>query len=168
MSDDEPAGESRPERVESPAERIDRNWNELLQELRVTQTGVQILTGFLLMLPFQSRFDVLGDDQRAVYLWVVSFSLASTALLLTPVVVHRMLFRTHAKDVILTVSTRLAVAGLFLLAAAVAGVVWLVWGVVAGGHRSLWAAGAVAAAVVVLWVVLPLLMRRRVSEEPYR
>src|SRR5690606_31603274 len=58
-------------RPETPEQRSDRNWNELLQELRVMQTGVQILTGFLLILPFQSRFADLDDYQRTVYLTLV-------------------------------------------------------------------------------------------------
>src|SRR5665647_819594 len=58
-------------RRETPAERLDRNWNEILQELRVTQTGIQILTGFLLTVPFQQRFAELTDDQRRIYLTLV-------------------------------------------------------------------------------------------------
>lgn len=155
------------ERSETAAERIDRNWVELLQELRVTQTGVQILTGFLLFLPFQARFDILGDGQRVLYLCVVTLSLIATALLLTPVVLHRVLFRAHAKDVLLRVSTHMALAGMFVLAAAVGGIVWLVWAVVAGPATSWWATGVVAVSIACLWLVLPMLMRRRISPEPY-
>jgi hypothetical protein len=65
-------------RRETPAERSDRNWNELLQELRVTQTGVQILTGFLLTLPFQERFEDLDDHQRTLYLILVALAVLTT------------------------------------------------------------------------------------------
>lgn len=166
VTDDDPLPLSR-ERSETVAQRIDRNWNELLQELRVTQTGVQILTGFLLILPFQARFDVLGPGEKVLYLWVVSLALIATVLLLTPVMLHRLLFRRHAKDVLLRVSTRLAVAGLFVLAAAVAGIVWIVWSVVAGPANSWWATGVVVATVAALWLLLPQLMRRKISTEPY-
>lgn len=156
------------ERPETPAQRIDRNWNELLQELRVTQTGVQILTGFLLTLPFQARFGDLGPSQRVLYLSVVALALLSTALLLTPVALHRTLFRTHAKDLLLAVSNRLAVIGLFVLAAAVGGIVWLVWEIVAGPGAGRWAAAAVGFVVALLWVVLPVAVKLRTSMEPYR
>ena len=67
-------------RSETQSGRLDRNWSSLLQELRVTQTGVQLLTGFLLTLPFQARFAQLGDDLHTVYLMTVACSLAATVL----------------------------------------------------------------------------------------
>ena len=79
-------------RSENP-ERLDRNWSSLLQELRVTQTGVQSLTGFLLTLPFQQRFDRLDALMRAVYVATVTCSIAATIALVSPVAMHRLLFR---------------------------------------------------------------------------
>ena len=69
------------DRDETEAERLDRNWSSLLQELRVTQTGVQLLTGFLLTLPFQQRFTVLDGTMRTIYLITVACSIGSTVLL---------------------------------------------------------------------------------------
>ena len=66
------------ERNETPAERLDRNWSELLQELRVTQTGIQILTGFLLILPFQARF--LDLDPALVAVFLVSCQVEALAI----------------------------------------------------------------------------------------
>src|SRR5882757_630628 len=82
-------------RSETETERLDRNWSSLLQELRVAQTGVQLLTGFLLTLPFQQRFDVLDHTMRIVYLVTVGFSVTATILLIAPVGMHRLLFRQH-------------------------------------------------------------------------
>ena len=65
---DHPRAEEDPERDETPTERLDRNWGDLLQELRVSQTGVQLLTGFLLTLPFQSRFAELDRVEQNIYL----------------------------------------------------------------------------------------------------
>src|SRR3712207_4786869 len=79
-------------RHETPAERSDRNWNGLLQELRVTQTGVQILTGFLLTLPFQERFEDLDGYQRTLYLVLVLLAILTTGLITAPVSLHRILF----------------------------------------------------------------------------
>src|ERR1700712_4312613 len=84
-------------RSETETERLDRNWSDLLQELRVVQTGVQLLTGLLLTVPFQARFSDLTGYQRVVYQATVSTSVIATALLITPVALHRLLFRQHAR-----------------------------------------------------------------------
>src|SRR3954468_4193170 len=109
------------ERGETPLQRLDRNWADLLQELRVVQTGVQLLTGFLLTLPFQSRFEQLSELQQAIYLATVSFSVASTGFLIAPVSLHRILFRQHARHVMVAISHRLALIGLGLLGVAIVG-----------------------------------------------
>src|SRR5438067_8438821 len=80
-------------RHESEAERIDRNLNELLQELRVASIGVQVLFGFLLSLPFTTRFTRLSDAQRSLYLIALLLAALSTALLIAPVAYHRLVFR---------------------------------------------------------------------------
>src|SRR5260370_2777973 len=105
----------RRERGETEVQRLDRNWNSLLQELRVVQTGVQLLTGFLLTLPFQQRFDVLGDDMRVVYLATVGCSVAATLLLFAPAGMHRLLFRRHRIAVLVSAAHRCAYAGVLLL-----------------------------------------------------
>ena len=84
-------------RDESVNERMDRNWNEILQELRVTQTGTQIFTGFLLTIAFQQRFGDLTTFQTRVYLVLVVTAVLTTALGLAPVNLHRALFRRSAK-----------------------------------------------------------------------
>src|SRR6187551_117438 len=87
-------------RDETLNERMDRNWNEILQELRVTQTGTQILTGFLLAIAFQSKFDDLTTFQVRVYLILVITAVLTTATGLAPVNLHRGLFRKHAKPMV--------------------------------------------------------------------
>lgn len=154
-------------RGESVAQRIDRNWSELLQELRVTQTGIQILFGFLLTLPFQARFAGLSGAQRVIYLLVVAFITVSTVCNLTPVVAHRFLFRRRVKDVLLNVSDRLALVSLASLALALLGAVGLVVDVIAGRTGALIGAGALAVLVVALWVVVPLLILRNRNRERY-
>ena len=72
---------------ESDSERLTRNLNELLQELRVTQTGVQILTGFLLTLPFSQRFKELDGVQRTSYLAILCGSVIATGLIIAPVAI---------------------------------------------------------------------------------
>ena len=85
-------------RNETREEQLDRNWAELLQELRVLQTGVQILAGFLLTLPFQERFGRLDDFQVNLYLVNVVIATLTTAFILLPVSVHRRLFRKRLKE----------------------------------------------------------------------
>ena len=119
MDPREPTNEPAPERDETPAERLDRNWAELLQELRVTQTGIQILTGFLLVVPFQTRFLDLDPILVGVYLAAVMFAAIATGLVLTPVTAHRLLFRRHEKDVLVQLGGISAILGLASLAVTV-------------------------------------------------
>jgi len=111
-------------------ERITRNWNELLQELRVTQTGAQILSGFLLTVPFSNRFEDLADGQRAAYLVVLCGATLTTALLVAPVAFHRVLFRQRMRPWLVEVSNACAKAGLLCLALTSSGCVFLVFDVV--------------------------------------
>ena len=146
-------------RHETETERLDRNWASLLQELRVAQTGGQILTGFLLTLPFQQRFGGLDATMRTVYLVTVAASVASTVLLIAPVAMHRLMFRRHRLPTLVASAHRCAIGGLGLLGSALAGVMVLVFDVVAGRPAS-WIAGICAGlALLGFWVVLPLWQR---------
>jgi hypothetical protein len=147
-------------RDETEAERLDRNWSVLLQELRVTQTGVQLLTGFLLTLPFQQRFTLLSDTMRIVYLGTVACSLASTVLLVGPVGMHRVLFRRHRLDTLVTTAHRCAMAGLLLLGIALVGVAIVIFDAVAGSAAGWIAGGFVAVGFLYLWFSLPMFQRR--------
>ncbi|TXI46724.1 MAG: sodium:proton antiporter, partial [Mycobacterium sp.] len=142
-------------RSETQAERLDRNWSSLLQELRVTQTGVQLLTGFLLTLPFQARFAQLGDDLHTVYLMTVVCSLAATVLLVAPVAMHRLLFRRHRLNTVVSVSHRCAYAGLLLLGTALTGVAVVVFGAVLGTTAAAVAGVLTAVAMLIAWVAFP-------------
>src|SRR6516165_4832365 len=124
-------------RGETEAERLDRNWNSLLQELRVVQTGVQLLTGFLLTLPFQQRFDILSEPMRVVYLATVGCSVGATVLLIAPVGIHRLLFRRHRLQVLVSAAHRCAYAGLALLGAALTGMIVIVFAAVSGRNAGL-------------------------------
>jgi hypothetical protein len=151
---------NRDERAETQTQRLDRNWACLLQELRVVLTGVQLLTGFLLTLPFQQRFAVLDDRLHVLYLATVACSIAATVLLTAPVALHRLLFRRHMLRQLVTVSHRLTMVGLLLLGVAVSGVATMVFEVIAGRSAGLVAGLSTLSAWVVLWVLLPLVTRR--------
>jgi hypothetical protein len=148
-------------RKETPNERADRNWNELLQELRVMQTGVQILTGFLLTLPFQPTFADLDDYQRTVYLALVVTSVIATALIVAPVSVHRSLFRQQMKRHIVTLADRLTRVALAVLALVMTGASLLVFDVVVGRTEGIVVGASVLVVLALVWVVLPEVLRRR-------
>ncbi|MFJ1511442.1 DUF6328 family protein [Cellulosimicrobium funkei] len=147
-------------RDESAEERSDRNWAELLQELRVMQMGVQILTGFLLTLPFQQRFGDLDTFQTDVYLALVALAVLSTGLFVTPVSLHRTLFRRHRKTTLVNLSDRIARLGVLVLAFVVTGTVLLVVDVVVDRTAALWSSGCTLVLLVGLWFVLPRLVAR--------
>ncbi len=146
-------------RSESEAQRLDRNWYSLLQELRVTQTGVQLLTGFLLTLPFQDRFAQLSPGLHATYLATVTCSLAATVLLVAPVGMHRLLFRRHKVRPLVSAAHRFALWGLLLLGAALAGVAVVVFGAVVSESAGVIAGVVSAVAMLSAWVAYPLWMR---------
>jgi Family of unknown function (DUF6328) len=146
-------------RGETEVERLDRNWNSLLQELRVVQTGVQLLTGFLLTLPFQQRFNVLGPPMRLLYLATVACAVCATVLLITPVAMHRMLFRRHRLQVLVSAAHRCAFAGLALLGLAVIGLTTIIFAAVAGRTVGLIAGACALPLFTFFWWVLPLILR---------
>ena len=143
------------ERDETATERADRNWDELLQELRVTQTGLQILTGFLLTVPFQQRFGDLSPTLRVVFLLALSLAVVSTVIVVAPVASHRILFRRRAKAELVSAADRLTKAGLTTLALTIVAVVVLVFGFVAGTIAAVVAGVVALAFFVVQWVVVP-------------
>lgn len=157
------SGGNDPGRDETTEERDDRNLTELLQELRVAGLGIQVLFGFLLSLPFTSRFEKLDATQRDLYLAAVLLAVASIVLLTAPVAYHRVLFRRHRKEWLVRVGNRTAIAGLGCVAAAVSTSVALVTSFVAPGPLALATASVVPAAFIGLWFILPIASRRSSS-----
>jgi hypothetical protein len=153
-------------RDESVNERMDRNWNEILQELRVTQTGTQIFTGFLLTIAFQSRFSELTVFQVRVYLTLVIAAVLTTALGLAPVNLHRGLFRRGAKMIIVETAHIIMRITLVGVAVMLIGTVLLIFDLVLDRHAALIAAGATLLIVIVLAVLPPLLRSNRSTESP--
>ena len=148
-------------RDETREERADRNWNEVLQELRVLQTGTQILTGFLLALAFQPAFADLSDPQRVVYLALVVLSAISSIVALAPVALHRVLFQQRAKPAVVRYGHVALITALLTVSVLVVGVVAFVFDVVLDGAAAWWALIALALLILVLWLVVPAIMRVR-------
>lgn len=152
MEDDQRHGETADERA-------DRNFGDLLQELRVTETGVQILFSLLLTIPFAARFPDITALQRAVYFAALMLAAAANVVLIAPVAYHRLLFHRGAKALVVRWSSRLALAGLGLLLLAVVAVLLLIIDVLFAS----WIATAVAVVfgllTCLLWFLPPLLNR---------
>jgi hypothetical protein len=131
---------------ENPKQRVDRELHELLEEIRVALPGVELLFGFLLILPFSERFDVLGAPQRAIYLVCLLATAAATALFISPSAQHRVGFRALNKERLLIRMNRRVIAGLILVAVAIslatALIVWIVfaptWALVIGLGTAAW------------------------------
>lgn len=137
------------------AKTLTRNWNELLQELRVAQTGVQILTGFLLTVPFSSRFEDLNDRQLTVYLVVLSGAVLTTGLVTAPVAFHRILFRRRRREWLVEAANIAARAGLVASALTSSGVLFLVFDVVLGPRAAAIAMAAALVFFLSVWGAVP-------------
>ncbi len=148
------------ERDETELQRLDRNFVELLQELRVAQTGPQILFAFLLTLTFTQRFGDTTTFQRGLYFVTLLLSAAAASLLIAPVSVHRLLFRQHAKRSLVDVSNRLAIGGLLSLCLAIVGVLWFIADVLYGVWPGVATALVSAAWFGFFWYAVPVRLAR--------
>ena len=140
---------------EEEEKRLDRNWAELLQELRVTQTGTQIVSAFLLAVAFQQRFKELTALQLDLYLLLVLFAGVSTIIGLAPVILHRTYFRQGAKAHVVKVGNRLLFTEVIVVGLLAIGVVTFVFDFLVGHIPALIAACVISIVVIALWVILP-------------
>ncbi|MDQ0028382.1 hypothetical protein J2S89_000190 [Arthrobacter bambusae] len=149
---------------------MDRNWNELLQEMRVLQTGVQIIGGFLLTLPFQQRFSILTEPQKWWFLLLVVLATMTTGLMLVPVSLHRRLFQHHVKYRLVAAGNMIVKVVVACVALLIAGCAGLIFSVAVGPEAGLAAGGSIFVALAALVLVYPLLSwtpgRRRKEPEP--
>jgi hypothetical protein len=152
-------------RDEPLTQRDDRNLAELLQELRVAGLGVQVLFGFLLSLPFTSRFAALSYGQRQLYLTSLLLAALSTALLLGPVAYHRLVFRRNQKEHLIMVANVMAIVGLATVGLAICAAVLLVTGLVDRGLPAVIITSCVAVLYAGLWFALPLTRRGRTDRD---
>ena len=157
---DDSAGGGPPRaRDETTAERADRNYGEQLQELRVAQTGVQLLLGFQLTIAFTQPFQELSTSQKDLYLLGIGASVAALLCLMAPVVVHRMLFGQGLKPRLVAATHVLTLVGMVGLAVAVAASVTLASWVAEGPVVARWFLAGTACGAVLLWLALPLALR---------
>jgi hypothetical protein len=155
-------------RHETPHERLDRNMQELLSELRIVVTGVQVLFAFLLVVPFNAGFAHIGPFQRGVYFVTLLLAALAAACMLAPAAHHRILFRSDDKAHVVSVSNRLMLTGLCFLALAMCGSLLLVatklFGVRTGGITV----AVAASGFLVLWFAMPLIRKARLNSASRR
>jgi cation transport ATPase len=160
-----PVGKKRnpSEQAESEQERLNRELDQLLQELRVAMPGVQVLFAFLLAVPFQQRFVEVTAFQQDVYFGTLLAACAASALFVAPTAFHRLMFRGRDKALLVSMSSKLALAGLACLAIAMNGAVLLVTDVLFGTTTVVVTVILTSALFAGLWFVLGLV--RRMSDE---
>ena len=140
-------------------ERLDRELMELVNELRVALTGVQILFAFLLTVPFTQRFAKVTEFQRHLFFVTLLAAAVAVVLLIAPTARHRLLFRQHDKERIVVSSNRYAIAGLATLAAAMTGAVMLITDLLFHKTMVTWVTAILATLFVLLWFVVPAVRR---------
>ncbi|MET7283638.1 DUF6328 family protein [Kribbella sp. NPDC005582] len=149
---------------EDSGERLDRHWNELLQELRLAQTGTQILFAFLLSIGFQGQFQAADQFTHLVYAGTLIASALAVALFLAPVSFHRIVHRQGLRDRLVIAADRLAQAGLAFLVAAMAGGVLLALDVVLSRPVAFCIVAGILIWFVTFWWLIPLGVRRKSDE----
>jgi Family of unknown function (DUF6328) len=143
-------------REESESERLDRNLQEMLGELRVALPGVQVLFAFLLVVPFNQRFTEVTQFQKTVFFATLLCTAASTICLIAPTTHHRLEFRQQDKQRIVTTGNRIVVLGLLLLAVAMSGAVLFVTDFLYSSTTTIVTSACVGAAFAVFWYLIPL------------
>lgn len=143
-------------REESPEQRADRMWNDMLQEVRVSQTGAQILFGFLLSVAFTPRFTALGELDKTLYVITLLLGAGATAALISPVAFHRFLAGHDLKPELIKVAAQLIGVGLALLALTIGTALLLLLRTATGNDTLAWILATLATSwFATAWLVLP-------------
>jgi hypothetical protein len=152
VPDVEPSGETRKQRV-------DRELNELLGELRIALPGVQMLFAFLLTVPFYARFETLTGLSRAVFFSTFTFTTIAAVFMIAPSSNHRLSFRAQDKERLLLRANTFAIVGVGFLALAICGVMYFIAGMVLGQEWAPYASGASATLIALTWYRAPLVRK---------
>jgi predicted membrane channel-forming protein YqfA (hemolysin III family) len=146
---------------ERSKEELDQEWSELVEEHRLAMPGVQVLFAFLLILPFQNRFEQLTTQQEYVYYAALLCATAAIVLLIAPTAAHRIRWRQQDKEALLLMSTRTAIAATVFIAASMTASVYLITDVLFGEPATGIVSAVVAAAFIGFWYAFPLYRRLR-------
>lgn len=144
-----------------PREDLDQEWSELVEEHRLAMPGVQVLFGFLLILPFQNRFEELTGDQEYVYFSALLCATLAIVLLITPTAAHRIRWRQQDKEALLQLSTRTAIVATVFIAAAMTASVFLITDLLFGSPATAAVTAVIGCVFAWFWYGLPLTRRLR-------
>jgi hypothetical protein len=144
---------------ETHKERVDRELNELLGELRVALPGVQMLFAFLLTVPFYARFETLSRLTKATFFLTFACTAVAAIFMIAPSSNHRLSFRAQDKEGLLLCANRFAIIGLAFLTLAIGGVMFIIAGLVLGDAWAPAGASATVALIVATWYLGPLLRK---------
>ncbi|MBI2711179.1 MAG: hypothetical protein HYX34_16030 [Actinobacteria bacterium] len=150
--------------AEDPKQRVDRELGELLQELRVTLPGVQVLFAFLLTVPFSQRFSTLSPATTKVYFAPILLTAAATGLLMSPSAHHRVRFRQGSKEQMIKAANTFALAGMVVLSVAMGTSVYVVADLLYAPATARITSAAVTVVIATLWFAVPFLYRRQEAE----
>ncbi|MEV5955727.1 DUF6328 family protein [Streptomyces sp. NPDC051987] len=153
--------ERRTGRNETAEERADRMWTDLIQEVRVAQTGVQILFGFLLTVVFQQKYATLSHADKTIYVVTVILGASATGALIGPVSLHRLVAGRKVKPEAVRLASRLTTIGLFLLLTTMTASLVLILRVATNGSAVTWVVAGVVVWYLACWYGLPLWARHR-------
>jgi cation transport ATPase len=142
--------------AERTKEELDQEWGELVEEHRLAMPGVQVLFAFLLILPFQNRFDDLGTNQEYVYFSALICATIAIILLIAPTAAHRIRWRQSDKEALMVMATRSAIAATVFIALAMTASVFLITDVLFGEPTTVIVCSFVAALFVLFWYAIPL------------
>lgn len=141
------------------ADQLDQEWSELVEELRLAIPGVEVLFGFLLVLPFQTSFSELAPFQRYVYLVALLAAAIATVLLISPTANHRLRWRKGDKEALLNHATWMSIAATVFIAVAMSAAVFLITDLMFGQPAAGAVTGAIAGLFGWFWYGLPLWLR---------
>src|SRR3954468_15256667 len=150
-------------RNETEKERLDRNLNELLGELRVALPGVQVLFAFLLAVPFQQRFAQATEFEKGIYFLTVAATALAAAFLIAPSSMHRIEFRADDKRHVVFTANRFAIIGFAVLGVAMTSAVLLITHFIYDDTLAVLSTIVMAVLYFMLWFALPLARLRKVN-----
>jgi len=143
------------DRNETPAERADRNYEEILQELRVAQTGVQILFGFLFALAFYETFPRDMSPNSGILTAAMLCTVMAVLCFTAPVVIHRLYFRQGQKERLVWATHWLALIGMTLFIMGMTLALWLVLARLWSMTTASWVSLGVIPVAGFLWFLWP-------------
>jgi hypothetical protein len=165
MPDEGGTSEQAKSRDETEEQRLDRNLDELLQELRIVMPGIQFLFAFLLVVPFQQGWADVTSFEKVVYYVTLLTTTAASICLLSPPARHRIRFRDRDKRWVVEGANRLALAGIGFLSISITGAILLISHVVYSGTEAVIAAALVGTAIALSWFVIPLMREIRADRK---